>query len=302
MQSPDRRKQQMSVLRPGGRVLLAVVAGLAPSLLAGPAAADYAAAKALYDQGRRAEAAAAFEAAASQGDALAQFMMGRIYEEGGGGGDAVRAYSWYAIAASSGYYPAVAAREALAPSLTADRLARAQQMAADWRLAHPLRHSAAGASAGASDDAAEAAAPMEPYSVAAVQRLLGALGYRPGPVDGMTGALTRNAIRAFEIDRALPVTGTPSPALYQHLLAVEAARLGRAAGGEESRLPQDDAGLIAGIQAELRRRGFDVASVNGMLDALTRQAIRAYQADAGLGVDGLPSAELLARLQAEAAE
>jgi hypothetical protein len=289
---------RMSSARRVTRYLLAVVPGM--TLLAGPCLSDYAGGKSLYEQGRYSEAAAAFETAAERGDALAQFMMGRIYQEGTGrDGDAVRAYSWYAVAASSGYYPAVAARETLAPLLDAGQLARAQQMAADWRLAHPQTQGAVPGETSADAMAADAAVASEPYSLAAVQRLLSALGYRPGPIDGFMGARTASAIRAFEIDRALPPTGQSSPALYDRLLAAQAERLGQATPATP--LPQDEADLVANIQAELRRRGFDVPSVDGTLDPLTAAAIRGYQTRAGLPVDGRPSPELLARLRADPA-
>jgi peptidoglycan hydrolase-like protein with peptidoglycan-binding domain len=294
----DRRpgsRMRMNSVRRVARYLLAAVPGM--TLLAGPCLADYAAGKSFYEQGRYSEAASAFETAAERGDALAQFMMGRIYQEGAGRDrDAVRAYSWYAVAASSGYYPAVAAREVLARSLDGAQLARAQQMAADWRLAHPQTQVAVPGQTPDDATAADVAVASEPYSVAAVQRLLSALGYRPGPIDGFMGARTASAIRAFEIDRALPPTGQSSPALFERLRAAQAERLGLATPGMS--LPQDDADLVASIKAELRRRGFDVPDASGTLDPPTAEAIRGYQAGAGLPVDGRPSPELLVRLRA----
>ena len=56
-----------------------------------------------------------------------------------------------------------------------------------------------------------------PAQVAEVQRLLDQLGYSPGPADGETSAATQNAIRAFESDNELPLTGLPSVTLLRHL-------------------------------------------------------------------------------------
>ena len=45
------------------------------------------------------------------------------------------------------------------------------------------------------------------------------LGYDPGPVDGIPGARTRAAIRAFQADAGLPVTGQVSERLESAVLA-----------------------------------------------------------------------------------
>ncbi len=57
--------------------------------------------------------------------------------------------------------------------------------------------------------------------VRAVQEGLAALGYDPGPVDGIVGPLTRAAIRAFQTDRSQAATGAIAEAL---LAAINRAR------------------------------------------------------------------------------
>ena len=101
------------------------------------------------------------KAAAAQGYAPAQFLMGKLYMAGAGvprsdadavmwwqkaaqrglaeaqsalgsmylKRDPVEAYSWYALAAASGDKQAVAALNSLAPRLTAQQLVEAQQRA-----------------------------------------------------------------------------------------------------------------------------------------------------------------------------
>jgi peptidoglycan hydrolase-like protein with peptidoglycan-binding domain len=49
-----------------------------------------------------------------------------------------------------------------------------------------------------------------PYSTASVQRVLNDLGYSAGPVDGLMGGKTRNAIRAYQTDNGLPASGAPT--------------------------------------------------------------------------------------------
>ena len=130
-----------------------------------------------------------------------------------------------------------------------------------------------------------------PYSVAAVQRALNDLGYAAGPVDGLMGGKTRGAIRAYQIDNGLPVSGEPSRSLYDHLQKTLTARANPAPA------PGVDAATIVEIQTRLRDRGYNVAAVSGTLDSSTVAAIRAFQTDAGMPVNGQANAALLDQLR-----
>lgn len=57
-------------------------------------------------------------------------------------------------------------------------------------------------------------------------------------------------------------------------------------------------GLIADIQAQLQRHGYDPGPANGVLTAKTRQAILAYQRDTRLPPDGVASPRLAEDLRA----
>ena len=50
-----------------------------------------------------------------------------------------------------------------------------------------------------------------------LQEGLAARGYNPGPADGIIGANTRRAVRAFQQSLGLPADGYPTPALLQQL-------------------------------------------------------------------------------------
>ena len=56
-----------------------------------------------------------------------------------------------------------------------------------------------------------------PADIAETQRLLNELGYDAGPVDGQMGPATRQAIRSFQRDSDLPVTGAFSSGLLNRL-------------------------------------------------------------------------------------
>ncbi|HSV29530.1 MAG TPA: peptidoglycan-binding protein [Candidatus Omnitrophota bacterium] len=56
------------------------------------------------------------------------------------------------------------------------------------------------------------------------------------------------------------------------------------------------------VQRELNRRGYFAGAVDGRLGPQTRQAIRAYQADAGIAADGRMTADLVDRLAGAATQ
>ena len=53
---------------------------------------------------------------------------------------------------------------------------------------------------------------------------LGALGYEPGPADGLMGAGTIDAIRAYQAEAGLDATGTITPDLVRSLNETVEAR------------------------------------------------------------------------------
>ena len=57
-----------------------------------------------------------------------------------------------------------------------------------------------------------------------VQGALNRIGYGPVPVDGGAGPETIDAIRRFELDNGLPVSGEPSDALIARLIAIGAIK------------------------------------------------------------------------------
>ncbi|MBX6324195.1 MAG: peptidoglycan-binding protein, partial [Rhodospirillaceae bacterium] len=139
------------------------------------------------------------------------------------------------------------------------------------------------------------------YSPRSVQILLNELGYDVGTPDGVIGPRSRAAIRAFEADAGLPVTGEAGLDVFYALQKAVAARQGGTTAQPSGPAPAEapvSTETIVNIQAKLRQRGYDVPSLTGVLDAPTVAAIRAYQADAGLPVTGQASASLLASLQA----
>jgi peptidoglycan hydrolase-like protein with peptidoglycan-binding domain len=141
------------------------------------------------------------------------------------------------------------------------------------------------------------------YSSRNLQILLNELGYNVGSPDGILGTKSKAAIRAFQTDAGLPVSGEASLSLFSKLQEAVNKQQGgstqasSATTGASTATPASS-GLVASIQGELRQRGYQVSEIDGVLDSSTGAAIRSYQSAAGMAVTGQPSASLLSSLQA----
>ena len=176
--------------------------------------------------------------------------------------------------------------------------------------------------AAAQDVAPRRAAPADPV-VFGLQSELMELGYYEGSIDGVTGARTRAAIRAYEAAHGLPESGRPTGALLARIRVANARDLprplidarrdvstgsierggDRTASRREGRIGAPDRGLgtaapageadpiamlvvrVRSVQEALRRHGYDI-SADGAMGPRTRGAIEGYQAERGLRVTG----------------
>lgn len=137
--------------------------------------------------------------------------------------------------------------------------------------------------------AARAPAPMPPTAsrdlVTAIQSELRQSGYAVDAVSGTMDDTTRAAIRDFQADAGLPVTGEPSDRMLAHL---------RSTAGQQNL--QQRRRLVRQLQEELTQRGYEPGPADGTFTPRTRTAIRTFQSDANLQVTGQPSRELLAEM------
>ena len=156
-----------------------------------------------------AAAARSFEVAAKAGLADSQYNLAILYERGlGVERDLATAYRWFSIAGAGGDADAAARAEALKNSVDAAQLVDAELAA---------RTFAPAASDAAANEVTWQAEAPEPGTVREVQRLLGSLGYDAGPADGILGGKTIDAVRQFERDRGLAVTGQVDARLVEAL-------------------------------------------------------------------------------------
>ena len=160
-----------------------------------PAWSDYESGERAFEAGRPGEALEQWRMAANGGDARAMAALGRLYLQGVGVmQDFVEAHKWFNLAASRGDVEAAKQRDALAEKMTPEERAEAQKLARGW---NPERRQAAEA------PPAPEATPPPPRALREAQVLLRQLGYAPGIPDGIWGARSVRAYRAFLRDAGL---------------------------------------------------------------------------------------------------
>ncbi len=167
-----------------------------------------------------------FMSAAELGVRDSQFNLGILAAKGEGTAqDLAESYKWFALAAKSGDTDAAAKRDEVAAVLRPDQLEMARGAVELWRV-KPIAQDVNTVTVPdewRTDSARTASAPpLSPEdmkkAVSNIQAILNANGYDAGSVDGVMGQKTRDAIRAFQAENGLPVTGDVDQALGEKLL------------------------------------------------------------------------------------
>lgn len=128
----------------------------------------------------------------------------------------------------------------------------------------------------------------------ALQQDLTTAGYYTGPVDGIYGPLTVQAVEDLQAASGLPVTGTVDKATADALQGALAAIGGAAA----------DASLAstAAVQQTLKLVGFWDGPVDGIWTPELTEAVKAFQTELGVEPTGTVDAVTVAAFQAAVAE
>lgn len=161
-----------------------------------------------------------------------------------------------------------------------------------------LYSSQAKAASGYSPDSYDTLSRSNRYNanVVPLQRRLKALGYLSGSVDGYFGSNTYRAVRSFQSRNGLTVTGIADPGTQQLLYSSSA----RPASGSSASTSGSSTGYrllywgckgdaVKKLQQALIDAGYKsyVRSADGIYGKWTYDAVRAYQKDVGLAVDGI---------------
>jgi peptidoglycan/xylan/chitin deacetylase (PgdA/CDA1 family)/peptidoglycan hydrolase-like protein with peptidoglycan-binding domain len=129
-----------------------------------------------------------------------------------------------------------------------------------------------------------------------LQLSLTKLGYKPGAADGIFGPQTEQAVKLFQSNKGLVVDGivgnntwnaieialhTPSPSPSRPLLK-------RGSTGSD----------VVYLQQSLTKLGYNPGSSDGIFGPRTEQAVKDFQADKGLVVDGIVGRKTWAAIEA----
>lgn len=152
-----------------------------------------------------------------------------------------------------------------------------------------------------------------------VQRELLATGHYRGLVDGVAGKQTAIAIKSYQRDNQLPLTGEVSRTLIEHIRYTRKVAAASEFTGSVSQMEPASAApvrktpavrqtaaiaprlqgspRVRDVQLKLRKLGYGIPAITGETDDDTRSAILKFEMDFGLNMDGAISKELLAALK-----
>ena len=131
--------------------------------------------------------------------------------------------------------------------------------------------------------------------VQALQRRLVAVGDPPGPIDGLYGPLTENAVAQFQAAHGLVVDGIAGPATLAALTAPVPV-LYPGAGYLQAR----GSASVRSLQHRLTGLGFAPGPIDGRYGPRTTQAVTRFQGAHGLPADGIAGVRTSRALRAAA--
>jgi peptidoglycan hydrolase-like protein with peptidoglycan-binding domain len=140
---------------------------------------------------------------------------------------------------------------------------------------------------------------LERELLQAIQNQLSAYGLEPGPADGAFGSRTEQAIIAFQKQIKLPVDGQPSAQLLSALQKATTARQTAVTQQEtqrHQRVEQAQTERIERTQRRLQALGFKIKSIDGEPGPETQAAVRQFQQQQRLPIDGQVSEQLITAL------
>ncbi|HZI91895.1 MAG TPA: peptidoglycan-binding protein [Thermoleophilaceae bacterium] len=129
-------------------------------------------------------------------------------------------------------------------------------------------------------------------NVAALQVALQAVNTYGGAVDGVSGPMTKRALRRFQRRRHLAVDGVAGPQTRRAL-----GRRGRPRLGSRAMRRGNRGWDVAALQFGMRRRGFSSGAIDGGFGPATEAAVLSLQRSRGLGADGVAGPATLRSLR-----
>ena len=123
-----------------------------------------------------------------------------------------------------------------------------------------------------------------------LQKVLNDLGYKPGPIDGISGSRTVAAVAAFQTDAKLTADGLAGRVTRLALeKRYESANVAAVSGASTSGILRNgDRGAdVQRVQQLLASAGYSPGPADGIFGSKTELAVKGFQEDRGLRIDGL---------------
>jgi peptidoglycan hydrolase-like protein with peptidoglycan-binding domain len=112
-----------------------------------------------------------------------------------------------------------------------------------------------------------------------LQDALKALGFNPGPIDGIFGPKTEVAVKAFQTQVGITVDGIVGPMTWACIDESDQSH---------PILKNGSTGLpVRRLQKRISAEGYDTNGVDGRFGPHTETAVKKFQVDYGLVVDGI---------------
>lgn len=153
---------------------------------------------------------------------------------------------------------------------------------------------------------------MSNSEVKDLQDILSDKGYYDYTIDGIYGPITAQAVRDLQGDKGIQVDGIAGPETYgaingnsssNHRSSSSSSSSATTASSSNNGswsgdvLRQGDRGAqVQDLQSELSNKGYSL-SIDGVYGPVTAQQVRAFQRDAGIGVDGIAGPQTYNALQ-----
>ena len=112
-----------------------------------------------------------------------------------------------------------------------------------------------------------------------LQEALKALGYDVGPVDGVFGTKTENAVKKFQQTREIAVDGVVGRVTWINIDEADQSRPVLKIGS--TGLP------VRRLQSRMSAVGYNTGGVDGRFGAVTEAAVKKLQQDYKLNIDGV---------------
>ena len=148
-------------------------------------------------------------------------------------------------------------------------------------------------------------------AVRKVQKRLIALGYLSGSADGSFGNMTKDAVKAFQQNNGLKVTGKVNSTTLNKLNSSSAKKAGSKSSSFSSSSssssdgtcsPGDTGAAVRKVQKRLIALGYLDGSADGDYGNMTKNAVKAFQKRNGLSVTGSVNSKTLAKLNSSSAK